>query len=118
MGTDGIGRFGPYVERPWPSALPRHLDEAAAATRIADRFCAVARVERVLAVVAVVLLGYGAVAPRSAQMRRALSVQRLEIADRSALKSGAAVAAVAATKQPDSTFTAARIDFGRGDVVP
>jgi hypothetical protein len=45
-------------------------------------------------------------------------VQRLEIADRSALKSGAAVAAAAATKQPDGTFTAARIDFGRGDVVP
>jgi hypothetical protein len=45
-------------------------------------------------------------------------VQRLEIADRSELKSGAAVAAAAATKQPDGTFTAARIDFGRGDVVP
>ena len=45
-------------------------------------------------------------------------VQRLEIADRSELKSGAAVAAGAATKQPDGTFTAARIDFGRGDVVP
>jgi hypothetical protein len=45
-------------------------------------------------------------------------VQRLEIADRSELKSGASVAAGAATKQPDGTFTAARIDFGRGDVVP
>jgi hypothetical protein len=45
-------------------------------------------------------------------------VQRLEIADRSELKSGVAVAAAAATKQPDGTFTAARIDFGRGDVVP
>jgi hypothetical protein len=45
-------------------------------------------------------------------------VQRLEMADRSELKSGAAVAAAAATKQPDGTFTAARIDFGRGDVVP
>jgi hypothetical protein len=45
-------------------------------------------------------------------------VQRLEIADRSELKSGAAVAAGAATKQPDGTFTAARIDFGRGGVVP
>src|SRR5712672_16372 len=45
-------------------------------------------------------------------------VQRLEISDRSDLKSGAAVAAAAATKQPDGTFTAARIDFGRGDVVP
>jgi hypothetical protein len=38
--------------------------------------------------------------------------------DRSELKSGAAVAAAAATKQPDGTFTAARIDFGRGDVMP
>jgi hypothetical protein len=45
-------------------------------------------------------------------------VSRLEMADRSELKSGAAVAAAAATKQPDGTFTAARIDFGRGDVVP
>jgi hypothetical protein len=45
-------------------------------------------------------------------------VQRLEIADRSELKSGAAVATAAATKQPDGTFTAARIDVGRGDVVP
>ena len=45
-------------------------------------------------------------------------VSRLEMADRSDLKSGAAVAAAAATKQPDGTFTAARIDVGRGDVVP
>jgi Cu/Ag efflux protein CusF len=45
-------------------------------------------------------------------------VQRLEMADMSQLKTGAAVAAAAATKQPDGTFTAARIDFGRGDVVP
>jgi hypothetical protein len=44
-------------------------------------------------------------------------VQRLEITDRSELKSGAAVAAATATKQPDGTFTAARIDFGRGDAV-
>ena len=43
-------------------------------------------------------------------------VQRLEIADRSELKSGAAVAAGAATKQPDGTFTAARIDVGRGEI--
>jgi formylmethanofuran dehydrogenase subunit E-like metal-binding protein len=28
------------------------------------------------------------------------------------------VAAAAATKKPDGTFTAARIDFGRGDVLP
>ena len=45
-------------------------------------------------------------------------VSRLEMADRSELKSGAAVAAAAATKQPDGTFTAARIDVGRGDVTP
>jgi hypothetical protein len=45
-------------------------------------------------------------------------VSRLEMADRSELKSGAAVAAAAATKQPDGTFTAARIDVGRGDAVP
>src|ERR1700760_1712359 len=45
-------------------------------------------------------------------------VSRLELADRSELKSGAAVAAAAATKQADGTFTAARIDVGRGDVVP
>ena len=45
-------------------------------------------------------------------------VQRLEISDRSDLKSGAAVAAPAATKQPDGTFTAARIDVGRDGVVP
>jgi len=45
-------------------------------------------------------------------------VQRLEISDSSELKSGAAVAAAAATKQPDGTFTAARVDVGRGGVVP
>src|SRR5580704_12800601 len=45
-------------------------------------------------------------------------VQRLEISNSNELKSGAAVAAAAATKQADGTFSAARIDFGRGDVVP
>jgi hypothetical protein len=45
-------------------------------------------------------------------------VSRLEVADKSELKSGVAVAAAAATKKPDGTFTAARIDFGRGDVLP
>ena len=45
-------------------------------------------------------------------------VTRLEVANKSELKSGVAVAAAAATKQPDGTFTAARIDFGRGDVLP
>jgi hypothetical protein len=41
-----------------------------------------------------------------------------EVANKSELKSGVAVAAAAATKKPDGTFTAARIDFGRGDVLP
>ena len=45
-------------------------------------------------------------------------VSRLEVSDRGELKLGAAVAAAAATKQPDGTFTAARIDVGRGDVMP
>jgi hypothetical protein len=45
-------------------------------------------------------------------------VQRLEISNSSELKSGAVVAAGAATKQSDGTFTAARIDVGRGDAVP
>jgi hypothetical protein len=45
-------------------------------------------------------------------------VVRLEIADKSELKSGVAVAAAAATKKPDGTFTAARVNFGRGGVVP
>jgi hypothetical protein len=45
-------------------------------------------------------------------------VQRLEISNSNELKSGAAVAAAAATKQSDGTFTAARIDVGRGDAVP
>jgi hypothetical protein len=41
-------------------------------------------------------------------------ILRLEIADKSELKSGAAVAVAAATKKPDGTFTAARINVGRG----
>jgi hypothetical protein len=45
-------------------------------------------------------------------------ISRLEVSDRGELKPGAAVAAAAAAKQPDGTFTAARIDVGRGDVVP
>jgi hypothetical protein len=47
-----------------------------------------------------------------------LVVQRLEVSDRNELKVGAAVASAAATKQPDGTFTAARIDVGRDGVVP
>jgi hypothetical protein len=45
-------------------------------------------------------------------------VQRLEVSDSKELKVGAAVASAAATKQPDGTFTAARIDVGRDGVVP
>src|ERR1700733_5910999 len=45
-------------------------------------------------------------------------VQRLEISNSSELKSGAAVAAAAATKQADGTSGAARVFFGGGDVVP
>ena len=46
-------------------------------------------------------------------------VSRLEVVtNKSELKSGVAVAAAAATKKPDGTFTAARIDFGRGGLVP
>ena len=45
-------------------------------------------------------------------------IQRLEVSDRNELKVVAAVAVGAATKQPDGTFTAARIDVGRGDAVP
>jgi hypothetical protein len=45
-------------------------------------------------------------------------VSRLEVANKSELKPGVAVAAAAATKKPDGTFTAARIDFGRGDILP
>jgi hypothetical protein len=45
-------------------------------------------------------------------------IMRLEIADKSELKSGAAIAVAAASKNPDGTFTAARINVGRGGVVP
>ena len=45
-------------------------------------------------------------------------VSRLEVANKNELKPGVAVAAAAATKKPDGTFTATRIDFGRGDVLP
>jgi len=47
-----------------------------------------------------------------------LVVQRLEVSDKSEFKPGANVAAAAATKQPDGTFTTARIDVGRDGVVP
>jgi hypothetical protein len=45
-------------------------------------------------------------------------VQRLEVSDRNELKVGAAIAAAAATKQVDGSFTTARIDVGRDGVVP
>jgi hypothetical protein len=45
-------------------------------------------------------------------------IVRYEIGDRSELKPGAAVSAAAATKKPDGTFTAGRINVGRGGVVP
>ena len=45
-------------------------------------------------------------------------VQRLEVSDRNELKVGAAIAAAAATKQADGSFTTARIDVGRDGVVP
>jgi hypothetical protein len=45
-------------------------------------------------------------------------IVRYEIGDRSELKPGAAVSVVAATKKPDGTFSAARINVGRNGVVP
>jgi hypothetical protein len=45
-------------------------------------------------------------------------IVRYEVGDRSELKPGAAVSIVAATKKPDGTFEAARINVGRNGVVP
>jgi outer membrane lipoprotein SlyB len=45
-------------------------------------------------------------------------IVRYEIGDKSELKPGAAVSVLAATKKPDGTFTAGRINVGRGGVVP
>jgi hypothetical protein len=45
-------------------------------------------------------------------------IVRYEIGDKSELKPGAAVSIVAATKKPDGTFEAARINVGRNGVVP
>jgi hypothetical protein len=45
-------------------------------------------------------------------------IVRYEIGDRSELKPGAAVSILAATKKPDGSFTAGRINVGRGGVVP
>ena len=45
-------------------------------------------------------------------------IVRYEVGDKSELKPGAAVAVAAATKKPDGTFEAARINVGRNGVVP
>jgi hypothetical protein len=43
-------------------------------------------------------------------------IVRYEVGDRSELKPGAAISVAAATKKPDGTFTAGRINVGRGAV--
>jgi hypothetical protein len=45
-------------------------------------------------------------------------IVRYEIGDKSELKPGAAISVVAAKKNPDGTFGAARINVGRGGAVP
>ena len=45
-------------------------------------------------------------------------IVRYEVGDKSELKAGAAISVVAATKKPDGTFSAARINVGRNGVVP
>lgn len=45
-------------------------------------------------------------------------IVRYEIADKGELKPGAAVNVAAATKKPDGSFTAARINVGRNGVTP
>jgi hypothetical protein len=45
-------------------------------------------------------------------------IVRYEVGDKSELKPGAAISIVAATKKPDGTFSAARINVGRNGVVP
>jgi hypothetical protein len=45
-------------------------------------------------------------------------IVRYEIGDRSELKPGAAVSVLAATKKPDGTFAAGRINVGRDGVLP
>ena len=45
-------------------------------------------------------------------------IVKYEIGNKSELKPGAAIAIVAATKNPDGTFAAARINVGRNGVVP
>jgi len=45
-------------------------------------------------------------------------IVRYEVGDKSELKPGAAINIAAATKKPDGTFTAARVNVGRNGVVP
>jgi hypothetical protein len=45
-------------------------------------------------------------------------IVRYEIGNKTELKPGAAISVVAATKKPDGTFSAARINVGRNGVVP
>jgi hypothetical protein len=45
-------------------------------------------------------------------------IVRYEVGDKGELKPGAAVSAAAATKKPDGTFSAARINVGRNGVTP
>jgi hypothetical protein len=45
-------------------------------------------------------------------------IVRYEVGDKSELKPGAAVSVAAATKNPDGTFSTARINVGRNGVVP
>jgi hypothetical protein len=45
-------------------------------------------------------------------------IVRYEVGDKSELKPGAAINIAAATKKPDGTFSAARINVGRDGLVP
>jgi hypothetical protein len=45
-------------------------------------------------------------------------IVRYEVGDKSELTPGVAVSVTAATKKPDGTFTAARINVGRDGAVP
>jgi hypothetical protein len=45
-------------------------------------------------------------------------IVRYEVGDKSELKPGAAISVAAATKKPDGTFSAARVNVGRNGVVP
>jgi outer membrane lipoprotein SlyB len=45
-------------------------------------------------------------------------IVRYEIGDKSEIKPGAAINIAAATKKPDGTFTAARVNVGRSGLVP